>query len=89
MQVLCKSTEGNAETECPVCRLGFIMFWERQSRSERREGLRELHKMLIAHHRTSPGPEAHPKNCFPVPEPKNFAAFHSELAFGHAPSWAI
>ena len=42
MQVLCKSTNGNAETHCCVCGQGFVMFWERQSRAERIQVMKEI-----------------------------------------------
>ena len=44
------------------------MFWDRQSRSERISALHEIQETLRLHHRTTPGPEAHPKDSFPVPE---------------------
>lgn len=68
MQVLCKRTAGNAETHCCVCGQGFVMFWDRQSRSERISALHEIQETLRLHHRTTHGPEAHPKDSFRVPE---------------------
>jgi len=67
MQVHCKSTNGNAETHCCVCGQGFVMFWERQSRAARIEALREIQRTLRSHHRTQPGPQAHPQEAFAVP----------------------
>jgi len=89
MQVLCKETKGNAEAYCCVCGQGFVMFWDRQSRSERTEALKEIQKTLRQQHRNQRGPEAHPKGGFLVPEWKgsNFASGAAVL--GHAPSWDL
>jgi hypothetical protein len=89
MQVLCKSTNGNAETHCCVCGQGFVMFWERQSRKERIEAMREIQDTLRHQHRNRPGREAHPSGSFMVPE-WNSSDAGSETAFhGNAPTWAF
>jgi hypothetical protein len=89
MQVLCKSTHGNAETHCSVCGLGFVMFWERQSLTERRETLREMQRTLRNQHRSVKGPEAHPNGGFLVPEWNGFQPVSAPAIPGHAPSWAL
>ena len=89
MEVLCKSTNGNAETQCSVCGLGFVMFWERQSRSERAEALSEIQKTLRNHHRSQKGPEAHPANGFHLPERNGSHAASGVAILGHAPTWAL
>ena len=89
MQVLCKSTGGKAETQCPVCSQGFVMFWERQSRMERTEALRDIQKVLLSHHRRTAGPHAHPTTGFLVPEWNGPIAFSGAAILGHAPSWAL
>jgi hypothetical protein len=89
MQVLCKSTEQNAETHCCVCGQGFVLFWERQSHAERAEALREIQKTLRGHHRDQPGPEAHPRAGFLVPRRDDPVAFSGTATLGHAPSWAL
>jgi hypothetical protein len=68
MQVLCKRTNGFAETHCCVCGQGFVMFWERQSRSERLDAMKDIQKALRNQHRHHKGPEAHPGSPFLVPE---------------------
>jgi len=68
MKVLCKKTNGNAETHCFVCGQGFVMFWDRQSRSDRLAALHEIQAILRRHHRSVAGPEAHPQESFTVPE---------------------
>jgi hypothetical protein len=68
MQVLCKKTKGNAETQCCVCGQGFVMFWDRQSRADRRLALHELQETLRRQHRNTLGPEAHSKESFTIPE---------------------
>jgi hypothetical protein len=89
MQVLCKSTNGNAETHCCVCGQGFVMFWERQSRTERAEALSEIQKTLRNHHRSQKGPEAHPTGGFHVPEWNSSVAASGVAILGHAPTWAL
>jgi hypothetical protein len=68
MQVLCKSTSGNAETHCCVCGQGFVLFWERQSRTERVQAMREIQSTLRNQHRNHKGANAHPNGAFLVPE---------------------
>ena len=89
MQVLCKSTNGNAETHCCVCGQGFVMFWERQSRSQRSEALTEMQKTLRNHHRNQKGPEAHPTAGFHVPDGSNPVSASGVAILGHAPTWAL
>jgi hypothetical protein len=89
MQVLCKSTNGIAETHCSVCGQGFLMFWERQSRSQRAEAIREIQMTLRHQHRNQKGPEAHPNGGFLVPERKGSDVASSTSMLGQAPSWAL
>ena len=89
MQVLCKRTNGNAETHCCVCGQGFVMFWDRQSRTERMAALPEIQETLRRHHRNAPGPEAHPNDSFPVPEWSGAGAFPGAAIPGTAPSWDL
>jgi hypothetical protein len=89
MQVLCKSTNGNAEMHCSVCGQGFVMFWERQSRPERVEAMREVQKTLRHQHRNEKGPEAHPNGGFLVPEWNGSVAVSGAAILGQAPSWAL
>jgi len=89
MQVLCKSTNGNAETHCCVCGQGFVMFWERQSRSERMEARSEIQKTLRSHHYNQAGPEAHPPDGFLVPEWNGPIAASGAAILGQAPSWEL
>ncbi|MGA2167357.1 MAG: hypothetical protein ABSG62_04045 [Terracidiphilus sp.] len=89
MQVLCKSTNGSAETHCCVCGQGFVMFWDRQSRPERQEAQREIQKTLRQHHRNQKGLEAHPNGGFLVPEWNGSVAASGAAILGHVPSWAL
>jgi hypothetical protein len=89
MQVLCKSTGDNAETQCCVCGQGFIIFWERQSRAQRAEALRDIQKVLLKHHHATPHPQAHPKQSFVVAEGNGPIACSGASISGHAPSWAL
>ena len=89
MQVLCKSTTGNSEVKCSVCGQGFVLFWERQSRSERLEALQEIQKTLRGHHQKLAGPEAHPQTGFLIPEWDGPNAYSGAAVLGHAPTWAL
>ena len=89
MQVLCKSSNGNSETHCCVCGQGFIMFWERQSRSQRAEAIKEIQMTLRHQHRNQRGLEAHPNGGFLVPEFKGSDSGSGASVLGHAPRWAL
>ena len=89
MQVLCKATNGNAETFCSICGQGFVMFWDRQSRTERAAALREIQEALRHHHRSASGPEVHPTAAFPVPDWNGTAVHKDEDVSGSAPSWGF
>jgi hypothetical protein len=89
MQVLCKSTSGNAECTCCVCGQGFVMFWERQSRAERAEAPPEIQGTLRHHHRDHPGQQAHPQGGFLVPEWSGSIAFSGSAIPGSAPVWDL
>jgi len=89
MQVLCKSTNGNAEMHCIVCGQGFVMFWERQSRAERAESIREIQKTLRHQHRMQKGADAHPNGGFLVPEWNGSVSSSGASVLGAAPSWAL
>jgi len=89
MQVLCKTSNEQIETCCSVCGQGFAMFWERPTKSERAEALREVEKTLRSHHYNQAGPEAHPRRGFLVPEWVGPVAFSGAAMLGNAPSWAL
>jgi len=89
MQVLCKSTNGNAEAHCCVCGQGIIMFWERQSRMERADALRDIQKVLVSHHRAATGPAVHPQGTFLVPEWNGPVNFFEAAAPEQAANWSI
>ena len=79
MQVFCRSTSGNAECHCSVCGQGIVIFWERQSRAERLEALREIQRELRNHHRYGSGVAAHPRDGFLYPA-WNGHGLHSSTA---------
>ena len=89
MQVLCKSTNGNAELQCCVCGQGFVMFWERQSHAERVAAMREIQQALRKQHHQQKGPEAHPASGFLVPEADRNASLAGAAVPGFAPIWAL
>jgi hypothetical protein len=89
MQVLCKGTQENADVHCEICGMGFVLFWERQSPSERAQGLAEIQETLRQHHRASNWPEAHPERSFLVPRWDGPIAFSGAAILGNAPAWAL
>jgi hypothetical protein len=89
MQVLCRRTNGNAEFHCCVCGQGFVMFWERESRSERARVLRETQETMRRHHRTAPGPEAHPQDGFLAPQMGSSLELAGTSTAGGVPAWDL
>ena len=65
------------------------MFWERQSRTERIELMKEIQHALRYQHRINKSAEAHPSGSFLVPD---LAGVHTGSATadqGQVPSWAL
>ena len=89
MQVLCKTSDSQVETHCHICGQGFQLFWERHTRMEQADALREIDKTLRNHHRSQSGPDAHPQRGFLVPEWNGPIAFSGAAILGNAPSWAL
>jgi hypothetical protein len=89
MQVLCKSINGSAEAHCCMCGKGFIIFWERQLRMDRAEAPREIQKVLLRHHRTAAGPQAHPQCNFLVPQWNGPVALSRAAVPGYVPTWSL
>jgi hypothetical protein len=89
MQVLLKSSESAVECRCSVCGQGFVMFWERQTKMERGEALREIESTLRHHHHDGAGAHAHPVKGFLVPEWDGPIAFSGAAILGNAPVWAL
>ncbi len=89
MQVLLKSAESGVETRCSVCGQGFVMFWERQTRMERGEAMREIEATLRHHHHVSDGANVHPTKGFLVPSWDGPIAFSGAAILGNAPVWAL
>jgi hypothetical protein len=89
MQVLLKSAETAVETRCSVCGQGFVMFWERQTKMEKSEALRQIETTLRHHHHQGSGSQAHPAKGFLVPEWNGPIAFSGAAILGNAPAWAL
>jgi hypothetical protein len=88
MKVLCKIGDGATEICCSVCAQGFVLYWERQTHSERAAALKEVARTLRSHHSRHAGPEAHPQRGFIVPE-WNGPVAHTGANPGSAPPWAL
>ncbi len=89
MQVLCKSSNEKAETCCSVCGQSFAVYWERPTRAEKAQALREIGNALRTHHYDQAGPEAHPRRGFLVPGWDGPVALSGPAILGSAPSWAL
>lgn len=89
MQVLLKSSNDCAETRCSVCGQGFLMFWERQTREEQAEALREVEMTLKNHHRSGDSMQVHPDHGFLIPAWDGPIAFSGAAILGNAPVWAL
>ncbi len=89
MQVLCKSSDQDVETRCSVCGQGFVLYWERHTRTERAEALKEIQKTLQKQHSHQSDKAAHPDRGFLVPEWNGPIAFSGAAILGNAPSWAL
>ena len=89
MQVLCKSSSEAGDVCCSVCGQGFVLHWERQTKLERAQGMREIEKTLRAHHGKGSGADVHPQRGFLVPQWDGPVAYSGAAILGHAPSWAL
>jgi hypothetical protein len=89
MQVLLKSAETAVETRCSVCGQGFVMFWERTSKMEKIEALRQIDSTLRHHHHSGKIQHAHPEKGFLVPEWDGPIAYSGAAILGNAPAWAL
>lgn len=89
MQVLCKSAETAVETRCSVCGQGFVLFWERTTKMEKFEALRQIDSTLRHHHHSGKTEHAHPQNGFLVPEWNGPIAYSGAAILGNAPAWAL
>ncbi len=65
------------------------MFWERQSRTERLEMLREIQQTLRHQHRNRRSQDAHPNGGFLVPEWNGSFASSGVAILGQVPSWEL
>ena len=89
MQVLCRTSKEQVETCCSVCGQGFALYWERQTKPQRTQALREIDKVLRGHHSRQAGPQAHPSRGFMVSDWEGPVTFSGAAIVGHAPSWAL
>lgn len=89
MQVLCRRTNGHAEFHCCVCGQGFVMFWERQSRSERMSIMGEIQETMRRQHRAASGREAHPQDGFLAPQMGGSLEPVGAGVAGGVPAWDL
>ena len=84
MQVLCKPCESSADLRCPVCGRGFQLYWERSSRDQQLDSIREIQQTLRDHH-AGAGPDgAHPDSAFNIPAWSGAPQFSAAALLGGA-----
>ena len=68
MQVLCMVTsDDRCDVQCPCCSQRYIVYYSRQSRTEREEALETVRLALLEHHVLTSLATAHPADAFNVP----------------------
>jgi hypothetical protein len=66
-----------------------VIFWERESRTQRREALFEIQKSLCSHHIHNDGPNVHPQHDFAILQWNGPLAAAGEALLGHTHSMAM
>lgn len=82
MQVLCKPCESSADLQCPICGRGFQLYWERTSREQQLDALREIQQTLRDHHTCPAG--THPDSAFTIPPWSGQPQFSAAALLGGA-----
>lgn len=83
MQVLCLPSDSNAAIQCPVCKQGFRLFWERNDLAAQQATLPGIYDELREHHRQS-GASAHPETPFNIPTWAGLPHFSAAALLGGA-----
>ncbi|WP_213805198.1 hypothetical protein [Granulicella sp. dw_53] len=88
MQVVCQPSQSSSDVRCPVCGEGFLLYWERTSRTERHETLGKIQQALSDHHKTEAEGKAHPVAAFNIPSWSGLARFSGAALLGGLPDIA-
>lgn len=84
MQVLCKPSENAADVRCLICGEGFVVYWERTSKSEQGQTISVIQQTLIEHHTSAAGDETrpHPQGPFNIPSWGGLPSFSGAALLG-------
>jgi len=68
MQVLCERSNAGSDVRCGVCGQGFLVYWERSSRTEREAARKDVMQAIRGQHEdVTTGHHAHDAVRFTVP----------------------
>ena len=81
MQVLCAPSESAPDIQCPVCRKGFRLYWERPHSPERLTTLPEVLEELREQHKRFGD---HPSAQFNIPSWPGLPQFSAAALLGGA-----
>lgn len=85
MQVLCKLSDNSPDVQCPVCGQGFLLYWERSSRTQQEATRHSIQQTLRDHHADNTTAEAHPEAAFNIPNWSGSPKFSAAALLGGAP----
>ena len=89
MQVYCRKAKGTSELNCCVCGQGYVIFWDRQTTTERAVVRAEIQELLRRQHRNTHACEAHLLYEFSVPEWQSPFQNETPVAMGDVPAWEL
>jgi len=90
MQVLCERSNSGSDVRCAVCGQGFLVYWERSSRSEREEARKDVMQAIREQHEDmTSGHHAHPVARFTVPSWSGNPSHSGAALLGGAMAYAI
>jgi len=85
MQVLCKLSDSSSDVHCPICGQGFLLYWERSSRTQQEATRHSIQQALQDHHLDSTDTGAHPEAAFNIPNWSGSPQFSAAALLGGAP----
>jgi hypothetical protein len=85
MQVFCKPSDSSPDVHCPVCGQGFLLFWERSSRSQQDATRQSIYQALTDHHIDGDDTSSHPDAAFNIPSWSGSPQFSAAALLGGAP----
>ena len=84
MQVFCKPSDNSPDVRCPVCGQGFLLFWERSSKSQQDDTRQSIYQALRDHHIDGDHTSAHPGADFNIPSWSGSPQFSAAALLGGA-----